>query len=340
MALSDDLFNQAIRHSVFLERLKAGEVKKIITSLEEVLNDIESTLITRLRSIKVRGFDVNPLRTKRLRNLFTVISTQVDSGYLLLKKKFKEDLVDLAKFESKFQANILNATVPIELSFIIPSAANIRSAIFSRPFQGKLLNNWFNELARGTKTNVKQAVMQGIIQGETIPQITRRFRDITGHSRRTTTAVVRTAINHVTTQARELTYEENKKVIKGVQYLATLDARTTEICISLDGKVFPINEGPRPPQHLQCRSTTIPIVKSLTELGFSKKDFPESTRSSMNGQVPERLTYPKWLKDQPISVQDEVLGVGKARLFRSGKLKIDKFNGVGNRPLTLKELES
>jgi hypothetical protein len=59
----------------------------------------------------------------------------------------------------------------------------------------------------------------------------------------------------------------------------------------------------------------------------------------MDGQVPASLTYPKWLKKQPKEIQDEVLGKSKAKLFRSGKLKITQFVDRRNRPLTLKELQ-
>ena len=119
-----------------------------------------------------------------------------------------------------------------------------------------------------------------------------------------------------------------------------MDSRTTDVCISLDSKVFPVDEGERPPMHFQCRSTTVPILKSWKELGINLKEAPPGTRASMDGQVPDTLTYSKWIKGQSVSVQNEVLGKGKAQIFRRGKLPITRFVDARNKPLTLKQLTS
>lgn len=55
------------------------------------------------------------------------------------------------------------------------------------------------------------------------------------------------------------------------------------------------------------------------------------------GQVPSSTTYDDWLRRQPVEFQDEVLGKGRAKLFRDG-LKIDRFVDRNGRQLTLKEL--
>ncbi len=110
------------------------------------------------------------------------------------------------------------------------------------------------------------------------------------------------------------------------------------MCAGLDGTTWPIEVGPRPPMHIRCRSTTVPVLKSWQEMGFDFKEVPEATRASMNGQVATSITYPKWLKQQSRSIQDEVLGTTRARLWRSGKVKIDRFVDDRFRPLTLSQL--
>jgi SPP1 gp7 family putative phage head morphogenesis protein len=185
---------------------------------------------------------------------------------------------------------------------------------------------------------------QGIALGEPIPTLAKRLQTASKVSKRQATTVVRTAVNHVVTNAREETYKENSDVIKGVQFVATLDERTSYICIALDGRVFDIGEGPRPPTHHQCRSTTVPVVKSLKELGLSDKEFPASTRASMNGQAADTTVYPEWLKKQSVETQNAVLGKKRGELFRSGKLDLRKFSCNSpcdaNASKTLKELEN
>ena len=56
----------------------------------------------------------------------------------------------------------------------------------------------------------------------------------------------------------------NIKQIQAFQYSAILDTRTTDICLSLDGKISKPNDrdliGLRPPNHHNCRSILVPIT--------------------------------------------------------------------------------
>lgn len=55
----------------------------------------------------------------------------------------------------------------------------------------------------------------------------------------------------------------NLKQIQAFQYSAIIDSRTSDICLSLDGKIFrpgDQNDALRPPNHHRCRSILIPIT--------------------------------------------------------------------------------
>jgi hypothetical protein len=89
-----------------------------------------------------------------------------------------------------------------------------------------------------------------------------------------------------------------------------LDTRTSAICRALDGKEFEYGKGPTPPQHFNCRSTTVAII--------DPDILPPSTtatRASKDGQVPINQSYGEWLSKQPRSVQAEALGSGKVAYF-------------------------
>jgi hypothetical protein len=58
----------------------------------------------------------------------------------------------------------------------------------------------------------------------------------------------------------------------------------------------------------------------------------------MNGQVPSTMTYGEWLTEQTTELQNEALGIGKAQLFRDGKINVSDFVNNEGRILTLKEL--
>ena len=99
-----------------------------------------------------------------------------------------------------------------------------------------------------------------------------------------------------------------------------------------DGEVFPIDEGPRPPAHFNCRSVMVPVLDGEKVEGMR----PAVTADSI-GTVPATTTYDEWLRQQPASFQDEVLGPGKAELFRKGET-LDKFVDAAGKPIPLKDL--
>jgi hypothetical protein len=77
----------------------------------------------------------------------------------------------------------------------------------------------------------------------------------------------------------------------------------------------------------------IPLVRDEFRVpGF------EYQRASMDGPVDGRTTYQSWLKRQDAEFQNEVLGVERAELFRSGRVTLDRFVDDQGVTLTLKQL--
>ena len=114
--------------------------------------------------------------------------------------------------------------------------------------------------------------------------------------------IVRTTVNQVQTMASQEVYAANQDVTQRYEYVATLDSKTTALCGSLDGKTFRYGEGPMPPQHFNCRSTTVPVIDDED----LRKKFPD-TRPSSVGRVSQSESYPDWLNKNP-SMQSEALG--------------------------------
>ena len=84
-----------------------------------------------------------------------------------------------------------------------------------------------------------------------------------------------------------------------------------------------------------CRSIRIPVINTDVAMSVSggSRVEPDGTKISA------RATYGGWLKDQPKAVQDEVLGVKRAELFRSDKLSIGKFTDDTGKVYTLEQLK-
>jgi SPP1 gp7 family putative phage head morphogenesis protein len=195
---------------------------------------------------------------------------------------------------------------------------------------GEVITKAFRGVAVDQAERFSQVVRQGLLTGEPTPDIAKRLigslqfgeeaktvRQLVAAGGQATAVadnqiitLVRTSINQVANTASQQVYEANQDITKKYRYVATLDTRTSAICRALDGKEFEYGKGPTPPQHFNCRSTTVAII--------DPDILPPSTtatRASKDGQVPINQSYGEWLSKQPRSVQAEALGPGKVAYF-------------------------
>jgi SPP1 gp7 family putative phage head morphogenesis protein len=305
----------------------------------KLLSSVEKELIKELKSLDFStAWNVDRI-DKQLESVKT-INTELHTA---LYNDLVDQMQKVSVYESEWQKTTVEGSLPIVFDTIAPAPTTITAAVLSKPFQGRLIREWVDKLDDSSYTAIQSAVRQGLIAGESYDVITRkiigikplRYSDgLLALGRNQTQALISTAVAHSVNVARDEFYKSNNDIIQGVQFLATLDFRTTTICKSLDGKVFKIGEGTRPPVHIRCRSTTVPVLKSWKEFGL--KEPAEGTRASLNGQVSESINYEQWLRKQSVENQNEALGVGKAELFRGG-MPLDRFIDNG-KELTLEQL--
>lgn len=348
MGVNQDILDAIITRSVFLQRVAKGESARISAFLKaEVLPNLLDRLAARMARIRSRGVDSGPWKTRALREALEGFDSIVADGMERAEGLVKERLGRLVVAEAEWNTRVLNETL-YAVDLRRPSIPMLRAIVTSQPFEGRILRDHFRSLEAATGEAIARQVRIGLAQGDTVEDMVARVR---GRGRagiggvwQTTTrgaeAVVRTAVNHVANQARATTVAESG-IIARERFVATLDARTTPICRALDGQVFPVGEGPQPPMHYGCRSTRIPIVPSLAELGIpgaKKREIPEGTRASIDGALPASETYGTWLKRQSEARQNEILGPRRAAIFRRGRLTLDRFIDDQYRPLTVEEL--
>ena len=191
---------------------------------------------------------------------------------------------------------------------------------------GQVLKKSFENMAEREAAAFGQAVRNGFLTGESTESITRRLigrlqqgdsgsisqllragGSATTKANNQIRTVVRTSINQVANAASMKAYEANQDITKKYRYTATLDSRTSPICRALDGTEHFYGKGPIPPQHFNCRSTTVPII-DYENLGFDPPPPSKIGRPNSDKNIPDGETYGAWLKRQPKAVQEEVLG--------------------------------
>ena len=121
------------------------------------------------------------------------------------------------------------------------SASEIRDLVTSTPLRdGRVLREHFVAIGIGETTRIESVLRRGRLERLPVEEIARQVQ--TGAPGRVTRfqarAVVRTALIQMTTNAATRVYEQNSDILRGYQYVATLDSRTTPICARNDGRVF------------------------------------------------------------------------------------------------------
>jgi len=360
MALSanEKLDDEAIDHAITLTRYSNHVVAQMVALLNKSDARLTAALAEALMQMERESFTV-----ARLEALLESVREINAEAYRALYGAIQGELEGLAAVEAGYQMQLFSDAVPsaVRLQFGLGtiSQSQVYAAAMARPFQGRLLRDWFGNLEQSRMQAITNAVRNGFVEGQTTAEIVQAIRGTRANKhadgvlqkpRREVEAVVRTAISHTAQIAQNDMIAANADLVKAVKWSSTLDDRTTHICAIRDGKLYTADDKRRPIDHkipwgegpgrihFCCRSAQVPVLKSWRDLGLDMDDMPAGTRASMDGQVPADQTYGQWLAKQSLQRQEDVLGVERAQLFRSGKLSFDKFYNERGKFLTLAQL--
>jgi SPP1 gp7 family putative phage head morphogenesis protein len=339
MNLSDQLLDLSVIRQLLLERVIAGQSVQLNKQLDAIAAELEKQL---------KGKELTEYQGRRLNKAIAELKNIISIK--------APDLSELSVAEAEF---FRDAMVSVGIDAALPPVSAINSIANSSLIQGATINNWFSRLNESTRFDVERTVKNGVSLGQTNSQIAKALIGVgdkggepIAKSRRDAMAITRTAVQTVSKDARLAALEANADIIKQVQWVSTLDSRTSDICIVRSGKLWtypdfkpvghkiPWNGGP--PAHWNCRSSFIPITKSFEELtdGRIKDNIEPATRASMDGYVAADLTFDAFLRSKPPEFADKMLGKGRAELWRSGKITLNQLLDQRGNPLTLTELRN
>jgi hypothetical protein len=218
---------------------------------------------------------------------------------------------------------------------------SINGAIWSG-YTSDLTNQQIAQSIRGTFNRSTKLYQGGILQGRVRAQAD---------------ALVRTGVSHFSNSARDRTYAANKDIIQSRILIATLDSRTTFICMSRNLREWDIDDPnfPRLPFHFNERSVYIVRIKGIPPLegtkpaiggnrGTEKSDFNRKFRGKRDldvynvKQVAADTSSDAFLRRQPRSFIESTLGVAKSKLFLDGGFTLKRFVDATGRTLDLKQL--
>lgn len=200
---------------------------------------------------------------KTLNETLKIIQESIDNTFSQIDTELSKQLVDISTYEAQFQAAVLSDAIIYGTKGEITKVGKdlLQSVIFKSPIDGLLFQESLKNMSDALKSNTIRQVRIGILNGLPVKDIKNSVTAQILTSTKRYEAFVRTAVQNSTQQAKDLSYNKNKKFIKGVQIVAIMDKRTTDICKNYNLQVFDVGKGPRPPFHYNCRTFTIPFFK-------------------------------------------------------------------------------
>lgn len=344
----EQLITIITRHQSHYERLKTHEVNRFNAFLRRMDKELRDALANE---------DITEYNRARLQKKLNQIESMLKGTYKDFRVLWYQSIVDAAEYEAGFERRTLKHILD-DVEFSMPSIDQIKSAVFMTPLGdikgpagGSLLAPLFEDMARASIKRVQNAIRLGYAQGETTPQIVRRIRGtkaagyrdgVLAIAKRNADIITRTSLQHASMQARAAVWKKNRSVIARRKIVATLDDRTSTICRSLDGQLYPLDSGPHPPFHLNCRTTeTVVLAGKYAALSEVRTRAARDPKTGKVAPVKDQ-TYYDWLKKQPAKVQDSIIGPTRGKLLRNGGISSERFAelqlGKNFEPLTLDEM--
>jgi SPP1 gp7 family putative phage head morphogenesis protein len=319
---SEFVLDAITRHQMWLQQFAAGQsddIKPYLKSVDKLVRE------------ELSKYDVITYK-KDLKEINKRLKAEISALYLAYVTGLSESLEEMINDEVAFTEETMEqdgwdiGALDVAL-FALGLASTVQTGAKG---QSVVVGVWLNQFPQQQTDLILNAIQTGYQNGTSTRDIIRtirgtrqfNFRDgLLQQTNNSADRMARTLTNFYSNEARMAVYEQ----IDGLEFwefVAVLDNRTSKVCMFNDGKVWPLGQGRLPPLHMNCRSMALP---------WSEGD-----------QSTSELTGYEWLKRQPESVQNDVLGVTQAELFRNGGLSADEFRRLVStsmgKPLTLEEI--
>ena len=261
--------DKAILHALLMLQFGRSLSARIVT----ILNGGDAALLDRLAAglarIEERGLVLSPAAQGAVTGLLSDVAAANATTYASVGTALTDELRAFAGAEASFQSSAIKLIAGLN-SAAMPTAADLDAIVSSAAVvDGATVDSWVDGMAAGRLTRIAQAVKQGLSRGLSTDQIIKTIKGtkaagfadgVLNKSRQSAQAVARTATTGVSNATSQATWQANPAIISW-QFQATLDERTTLECASLDGSIWPINSGPIPPIHINCRSIAAPVYE-------------------------------------------------------------------------------
>ena len=249
-----------------------------------------------------------------------------------------DHLTEFGASQLSFHENALHKVVGHVTNVASPKLSPELAEIVGMNIGGnRSIEKSFKSIGANEWKRIDNIINRGLSKKLTTPEISAQIARTVNITENQATTLVRTAITRSTNAAQASVMDANADLLNGYQYVAILDARTSEICSYHDGRIYPISDKQHvPPLHWNCRSTIVPLPKSYDELLGTQsrqvrktvlKELSPQARAELDGRAFKKESYGQWLRRQAYEVKLKHFGGDdeKVGLFDNGLLEVKQF---------------
>ena len=278
--------------------LSYSDAKKYLNSSE--FREFKRDLKSYMKLIKETGdeellLELNTLsmksRISRSEEIFYQCSKYINEVYESTNKRLQIAYSSTIKDNYYQTIYDIHKAIGVGASFSYIDNDMIKE-ILAFPWSGRHYSSrlWSN------RTKLKNAMVeeltQMLIRGEGVKETSKALSKRLNADLKNCIRLIQTEHSYFMGESTAKAYEEMN--VEKYQFLATLDNRTSEICQSLDGKVFNLKDRVvgvnASPMHVSCRSCEIPHIDNDYSTRFARDS--KGKRIEIDASV----TYKEWAK--------------------------------------------
>lgn len=260
-----------------------------IEGLKQLLNSSDIAKKEVLAELESAAYAARLKRLATLQAQISAVMHQVYEQELLESTVLYKSLIQDTYYKTIFD---IQQQIGVGFSFSYVDEKQIDTLKINwsgKNYSERIWNNT-QKVAEKVQEEVLMSLLTGRTEREAAETIRKQFATGAAQARR----LVRTESNFVSSELSFQAYEEAE--IEEYQFLATLDLKTSQICRTMDGKIFKVSERQTgvncPPMHPWCRSTTVSVVDREYIKSMTRRARDPKTGKTI--KVPRSMTYEEW----------------------------------------------
>lgn len=316
------------------ERVSQKTIDEIQARVKTVQDDeIKRQLMNKLSA---QAYKARVTRQEALRQAVSIESAKIADTSVRATTGFFTKQIKDSYYRSMFD---FSQGIGQEINFAKISSRKVKE-ILQNEWSGKNYSQRIWKNAQQFESNLQELLLKGVMGGKNSKELAKEMAKHAEVGKFVSERLMRTETTYIASSADLAAMKERDT--KQLEFVATLDSRTSSQCQGADGKIIDVSDAKPgvniPPLHCFCRSTVIEVMDDLKHNARIARN-PETNQPI---QVQPDMKYPEWHKKYVESNPKAIIQEKKIRNRSSDKKQYEKYkNTLGTEtPKTLEDFQN